>query len=190
MASKAPKPDEQRADPAERVFDLLCRRRPRDDQPGVGWVQLAKELGEIGPSGLDGYVRAMACPYWAARKTAVSLMRFCESPETVETLVVLMTRALSDSDKKVRRSAAEDLLGLDVPEERKRREFVPRVLPLLDDASKRVRLMAAWSLRRFAEVVPLATAARSVVNETDPKVRHFKDRLLRSVLDAGERAAQ
>lgn len=169
---------------AAKVYDLCSRRRPRGDEPKVPWGQLHAQLREIGPAGIEGYARALASPYWPARKTAATMIRHAQAPETMERIVALLTAALSDANKKVRRCAVEDLLKLPVTDARKRDEFVPKILPLLNDPSNRVRRMSAWSLGRWAEAVPLAAAAEALAGERDRMARYWKERLVRSVLRA------
>jgi len=92
----------------------------------------------------------------------------------------MLKRALTDNCKKVRAAAIESLLRVDIPEERKIKELVPLVIPMLDDRSGRVRRRAAWVLSRYPAQVPVEAAVRAVLK--DPKgARHY---MLSSLLNA------
>ena len=105
------------------------------------------------------------------RRSAMAHHRLLHSPENLETILEALKRALKDRNKKIRRSACDAVLSLDVDEARKRRELVPLVVPLLSDPSKRVRRMAAFYLLPFADMVPLALGVEAMSGEPDRKKR-------------------
>jgi len=104
-----------------------------------------------------------------------------------EAVIWLLKRAATDRNKKARRHTAY-LLCLDVSDERKREEVLPLALPLLSDASSRVRSTTAWLLGITGLVgdVPLVVAAKTLVEETRSNARQAKEFLLRRVIAAHE----
>ena len=170
----APKPDL-----GERVFELLSRHA------SVPYPELFVELRKIGSQGFEGFVKALESPHWLIRRRATGLLDVCQAPQNQEIIIELSKKALHDTNKIVRRFALETLLDVtDVPEERKRREFVPLVVPLLFDRSKRVRRHAAWQLARRPEFVPLDQAARALLREKDRVTRAWMESLMRRVLNS------
>ena len=98
-----------------------------------------------------------------------------------------MLKGLTDPNRKVRRHAVEALLGSGESSERKRREFVPRILPMLQDPSKRVRRHVAYDLADWSRDVPLETVTRALLAENDPETRKRLKRLAHAVLHGGEK---
>ncbi len=188
LKAEAPKEDF-----GERVFDLLCRyRRPELVWP---WEEIREELRRIGVDGVDGFVKAMQSPHSGTRRFAAANLGFVHTvagpsaKDAREMLVQLLKEALGDRDKKVRKCAAAAILGLDVDEERRIKEFVPLLLPLLTDRSWGVRRRAAYELSsRCAESVPLETAAHALAVERRPRVRRMMERLVLSIIEAREKA--
>ena len=185
LKSEAPKEDF-----AKNVFDILCQHRASGDHPyaHLGWGQLVEELRRMGPKGMEGFVQAFQSPHSPTRALAAHMLN--ATGITGETVIELLKRALSDPNRKVRRSALEALLQdeMDVSDERKRKEFVPLVVPLLRDRSKRVRRLASWHLQHgWSGEVPLETAARAVLEEKDRVTRRLLEGLLRTVLNLCEK---
>jgi hypothetical protein len=167
----------------QRVCALLSRfqsERPR------GWFEVAAEVRRIGADGLPGFVRALESVHSPTRVYALHML--CWGARlTGEGVVELLKKALSDPNKKVRRSAFSQLLDGDAPEERKRREFLPLIVPLLSDRSGRVRRLVAWDLQPWAADVPVEKVVQAVRKERDPRVREALLRLLDVVMRAGEK---
>lgn len=178
MVETVLKREAPKEDFGQRVFELLSgQARVPSHQELVG------ELRRIGADGFEGFVKAASSPQWQTRRQTMKMLR--TGAYDVEAVVRLLKSAAKDSNKKVRQHAAA-LFRLDVPDERKRREFLPIVLPLLADASARVRSNAAWALYHWPGDVPLAIAARAFLNETHPRVRPAMGHLLRRVLEVHE----
>lgn len=177
MVETVLKEEAPKEDFGQRVFELLSGQRR------LGWYELVAELQKIGVEGFEGFLKAAESPQWQTRRTAMQMIDV--SGCDVEAVISLLKKALVDSNKKVRRHAVT-LLFLDIDEERKRTEFLPLVLPLLVDRSARVRVTTAWMLGHWAGDVPVADAARALLDETHPRVRPAKEWLLRRVLEAHE----
>jgi len=179
MVEDVLKSEAPREDFTARVLELLGN----PDTP-IEWSVLAGELREIGEKGADGFEKAMASPSPRIRNFATTLIR--KSALGGERLIGLLTNALSDSNKHVRRHAARALLVMpDVPEQRKRTAFVPLILPLLRDPSTTVRHKTAMALASFAGSVPLAQAAAALATERHPRCRRAQEFLIRNILAAG-----
>lgn len=145
------------------------------------WGQTLAELRRIGPKGLPGFIEALKLPHWQSRRLAAQMLgnlRFSD-----DAFIELLKQMPNDSNKKVRHHAF-DLLYVDVDEQRKLKEFLPRLLGLLDDRSGLVRRKAARHLRKWARHVPLEVAARTLAEERHAYTRQVKAGLLRAVLAA------
>jgi len=184
MVAEVLKDESPKEDFGGRVFELLLRVRPREGVEKVPWDEMVAELRRIGTEGIEGYARALESPHHKTRATAASLVRLAEAADTTELVIELLKGALGDPNRKVRRMAGVALLYVNVPDERKRREFLPLVVPLLADPSRRVRRNLPWHLRKWAADVPLETVARAFVEETDPQARRCLGGLMRGVLAA------
>ncbi|HUW57133.1 MAG TPA: sigma-70 family RNA polymerase sigma factor [Planctomycetota bacterium] len=174
LKSEAPKEDFGR-----RVLELLSvykGARP--------WSETLAEIRKIGAAGLPGFIEAFKLPHWQSRRFASQMLT--QSTTSGETVVQLLKQAVTDSNKKVRRHAFY-LLGLDVDDERKRKEFLPLLIPLLEDRSARVRRRAAFDLRPWAADVPLAVAARALANEKHPATQGWIAGLVRAVLEVQDK---
>ena len=185
LKSEAPK-DEF----AERVLEVLSRRRPRDAGLRMPWRELVAELKRIGSRGIQGFARALESPHSPTRVAATALIRTGESHDTKETVIELLKRALGDPNKKVRRNAVDAILRIDLPGGRRREELMPLVLTRLGDVATRVRRRAAYCLSRQAADVPWEPAARALLRERDPITRKFMEELLRAILDARQGGAE
>ena len=106
------------------------------------------------------------------------------APQDSAVVVDLLKKAMSDPNRKVRRSAVEALMQSDADDETKRGEFVPLAVALLADPSRRVRRAAAWELRDWAADVPVEAVARALLDEPDDETKKRLWGLLRAVLDA------
>jgi len=196
LKAEAPKDDF-----GQRVFDLVCRYK----RPAPAWPMedLERELRRIGVRGIAGFEKAMSSPHSPTRRFALRLIALAHrsGPSTEregkEAAVQLLKEALHDSNRRVRYWAVPNLLELEVDDARKRNEFIPLVLPLLEDRTARVRTRVAWELggcvewescrNRFYRFVPLEVAARSLADENDPLARIFKAALVRAIIDAKSR---
>jgi RNA polymerase sigma-70 factor (ECF subfamily) len=184
MVESALKSESPKEDFAGRVFELLSRAIPREGQPKISWHEVVAELRRIGTEGIEGFARALESPHHKTRRMAASQLTLAQGAETTETVVELLKRALRDPNRKVRRMAGPALLYLDVPYDRKRREFLPLVLPMLHDPSRRVRRNLPYHLQPFAADMPLETVARAFAEETDPLARRWLRVLMRKVVAA------
>ena len=184
MVENVLKCEAPKEDFAARVLDILARFTSPEIEDRIPWRDVYTELRRIGPRGIEGYVRAVECPHSHIRNAAVHMSRFSESPDTRETIVRLTKAGLKDPNKRVRRSAVDLLLAVDVPAERRREEFVPLAIPLLWDVSKRVRKRAAYALSWHPDEVPLEPVLQALIDERDPDVRIWKIGLLGEVLNA------
>jgi HEAT repeat protein len=106
------------------------------------------------------------------------MLKHHNAPNKGEFVVELLKKATLDNNKKVRAYAMAGLLDLNVSDERKQKEFIPLILPLLNDRSKRVRRFALESLGKYPQAVPLEAAATMFVNEKDAKLQKGVKRLI------------
>ncbi len=173
------------------VEDVLKSEAPKDDfaagvydaiTQSLSWSARVQAIASIGPRGVQGWLRAMASPQWRHRRTAVVHQERLRSPENIETMLDVLKQALHDPNKKVRRSAAEAVLRLDVDEQRKRRELLPLVVPLLSDPSGRVRRMTAFNLLPYADTVPMDLALDALLREPNPKKRWELTELMKRIV--------
>jgi RNA polymerase sigma-70 factor (ECF subfamily) len=179
LKSEAPKEDF-----GQHVLAVLARSVSPQLDDRMRWEELCAELRRVGPRGIEGYVRALESPHSPVRKAAVRMSPFSDSADTRETIVRLMKAGLKDRNNRVRRSAVDVLLSVDAAPDRRREEFVPLVIPLLWDVSRRVRKRAAYALGWHPDEVPLEPVVRALLDEDDSKVRPWKADLVRAVLDA------
>src|SRR5205085_10651128 len=136
------------------VEDVLKSESPKEDfgrriyemlTASMGWNQRIEVAREIGAKGIEGFQQAYASPNWKTRREAMHFILASDEMRTEEAVIEMLKRALGDSNKKVRRSAAGSLLDMRVDEQRKRDEFVPLVIKLLADESGLVRRMTAFN---------------------------------------------
>ena len=183
-----------------RVMSLLTRFSGLAAEPGeltIGWRELYAAFREIGLRGITGISKALQSSHAPTRVIAAHMALYlgrtrlegCSGQEkqAKETLIDLLEKATADANKKLRKFAIS-LLNLDVNDDRKRRDFVPLIVPLLRDPSIRVRRSTASELRPWASEVPLDTAARAFLAETDPYARGCMEQLLRAILEAQDGA--
>jgi RNA polymerase sigma-70 factor (ECF subfamily) len=134
-------------DTTERVFNLLNLH----EQEELHYGQIASEMTEIGDDAVEGLARVFDLPHSGSRRFAAAFLpELSSDPEPV---ISLLKRLVNDPNKRVRKTALR-LLFVDVDGNRKRTEFLPILLPLLEDRSSRVRCRAAWNLCKFADSVP------------------------------------
>ena len=179
-----------------RVMDILTRFSGLQTAgQKMSWRELYAAFRSIGTRGLTGISKALQSPHAPTRIIAAHMMidlykvqsnevAGCDD-EVRETIVSLLKNALNDRNKKVRKFAIA-LLYLDVDDERKRREFVPLLAPLLMDQSKRVRRCVAWDLRTWASDVPLKIVAQALADEQDPYTRASIEQLMRIVIGTSD----
>lgn len=182
---------------SQRVFDLLSLHgRPAPPGPWHGIedaLRIKHELREIGVAGIEGFARAMQLPHAPTRRFSLRYLSFMHEAADQsagaarEVLVDLMKEALGDRSKKVRAWAVPALLRLDVDDDRKRREFIPLILPLLRDPTAYVRDRVSYELYDWAADIPLETAARALVVLDKPEGN--MQYLLELVLDARKEKA-
>ncbi len=181
LKTEAPKEDF-----ARRVFELLCRKG-RSQEPALSEVPgIVAQLKDIGTKGVDGLVQALQAQDWQTRATAVWMIK--EAGIAPEPVVDMLKQTLTDVNQKLRSGAPAALLSLQVSEERKRKEFVPLIIPLLTDPTRGVRGGAASALRDWAADVPLEVAARALAQETDGRVRRHLGPLVLAILEAREKS--
>jgi predicted DNA-binding protein YlxM (UPF0122 family) len=176
-----------------RVMNILTRFSGlQTSGQRLSWRELYATFREMGMRGLAGISKALQSPHAPTRIIAATMMLHvykvqsheaagCDA-DAKETIVRLLKNAVTDRNKKARKFAMA-LLYLDVDDERKRREFVPLLAPLLLDQSRRVRRCAAWDLRPWASDVPLNTVAQALVDERDPYTRASIEQLMRIIID-------
>ncbi|MFC1453129.1 sigma-70 family RNA polymerase sigma factor [Verrucomicrobiota bacterium] len=197
LKSEAPKEDF-----GERVLDLLSRcvrpgavvdgwspvTLPRDE-----WHAVYQEIQkQIASAGHEGFLSAFESPHWRVRKMALG-MAFDEwhfGGKRFDNDIGVLKKALADPNKKIRAFAINKLAGMDVDDELKQKEFVPLLLPMLDDKSERVRRVAAGSLAHLAGTVPWRVAARVEMTQHG-RAKHgtmeaAARELLEAVIDAEE----
>jgi HEAT repeat protein len=145
---------------AQRVFAAITGR--------ISWEARDQTLKEIGQRGIEGFVQALQSGDWRHRRNAVQFEDRLRGPQSRETIIEMLKRALADRNKKVRGGGVAGLMQMDVPAERKVREFLPLVVPMLDDRSARVRRTTASYLLEYAAHVPADLAARAYFGEKRP----------------------
>jgi RNA polymerase sigma-70 factor (ECF subfamily) len=167
---------------ADRVFHLLCRYPAG---PAMSWSDAVAELQRIGTRGIEGFIQAFRMPHARTRAWTVSMLGWAK-PDKTETVIDLLKQGLQDSNNRVRRFAVESLLGLNVPDDRKRREFLPLIWPLFFDASRHVRrwVVHPWLMERWAAEIPLDLLCRALGQEQDPVVRTRLYHLLYKAVEA------
>ncbi|MBT3380182.1 MAG: sigma-70 family RNA polymerase sigma factor [Lentisphaerae bacterium] len=176
LKSEAPKEDF-----GEKVFAALDCYGQRCD-----WGATSAAVLEAGEAGLPGFVRALNSRQWQTRRFAGQMLGTLEPHSQGEDFVELLKAVGLDSNKKVRQHAL-GLLVLDIDEERKRREFLPMLLPFLKDRSALVRRRTALELLPWAGDVPLSAAAEALANEENERARPMLAELVRAVLKADRR---
>jgi len=187
LKSEAPKEDF-----AERVFELLNMRPsgPRHPYAFGRYRDTVAELRRIGGQGVEGFLRALQSPHGPTRVHALHMLQAHHTTQSDEQIIAGLKHALGDRNKKARRHAVEALMGVKVSDERKRAEFVPLILPMLLDKSKRVRRAAASNLYEWPNETPTETVAEALLKESDDHTRWRLRRLLNSVLHARRREKQ
>ena len=172
LKSEAPKDDF-----ADSVFELLLQyERPRK------WRETVEAIRKLEGQGFEGFVRAFDVPHWQTRRFAGSMMK--STQQDGEGVVELCKRALTDSNKKVRKLAMHLLHMPDVSDERKRTEFLPLLIPLLADPSRRVRWRAAFDLQPWAADIPLEPVVRAIIAEKYERTRRAMEKLALKIMDA------
>ncbi len=202
VAEDVLKKNAPKEDLSERVFNLLCRYDRTGQRGKAAWeathflpsgktlsIEDGKEIYRIGMEGIEGFVQAMKVPHARTRRFALGMMKVMDSviprgTKQKEMLINLLIQATRDENRKVRMWSAERLFHLDVDEDRKRREFVPAVIPLLRDPTPRVRRRAAWKLEQWAAGVPLEVAALALAEEKDAQARDGMAQLVKAVISA------
>jgi RNA polymerase sigma factor (sigma-70 family) len=163
------------ADLPQRVFEALSRHDRRGQE-------IYRELRELGAgSAVEGFARAAASKSPETRRLA-SYYAASFAAEDPAALAVVK-RGLVDPTRQVRKSAVSALGHLQVSDEVMRSEFLPLAMDLLFDGSLYVRQRACGFVEDWAAHVPLETAARALLEEKHPKVRPYKEALLRAVLE-------
>ncbi|MDY7011961.1 MAG: sigma-70 family RNA polymerase sigma factor [Planctomycetota bacterium] len=180
LKSEAPKEDF-----AKRVFEILNLHSRPEHIRSIGWYELREELQKIGKAGMSGFTRALKSPHGSTRAFAASVLaRSLPNDDEVATLLI---KGLTDLNKKVRRHSVYALLYGDFDENRRRNEFIPLIVPLLADPSKRVRRAVAYELIDWAADVPVEAAAKALLVESDPESRKRLKMLLHAIVYDGEK---
>ncbi len=185
LHAEAPKDDF-----AGRVLTLLQGATLGEGEDYVPWQDLVAEIKRIGRPGVEGFIKALQSPHHKVRALAANTMRMVEAKDTTEVIVEVLTKALGDPNRKVRRMALDTLLNLDLPTERMRNELLPKVLPMMRDPSRRVRVAVTWHLRVWASLVPIEVVAQAMCDETDAGVQAQLPGLMRRVLAAREKTGE
>ncbi|MBT4501969.1 MAG: sigma-70 family RNA polymerase sigma factor [Gemmatimonadetes bacterium] len=148
---------------------------------GGRWDEVMAEVKRIGVQGLSGFARALELPHWPSRRFAVKVLT--GSGLDGESVAELLKALVNDPNKKVRKHSLH-ALRLEVDEQRKREEFLPLLIPLLEDCSGLVRRNAGQRLQSWAADVPLETAARALANERNPEAREALGDLVLAIIEA------
>lgn len=169
----------------EQVFELIRKHATTGIRGGHKFIA---EGVPLAIKGFEGLQKALASPHGKTRQAAVNLMSQAIHSSSIEEVqdraIEVLKGCLSDRNKKVRRVAMSSLLRLDVPDDRKREEFVPLVLDLLDDRVALVSSTTAHTLRwRFADAVPLEKAAIALANASE-RSRPALARLVKAIVAA------
>ena len=162
-------------DQANRVFDLLCKHPDHivtTSRAIAGRGGRIEELHEIGIPGAQGFVQAFAHRHSGTRRNTIRMIRKAEIGAS-EVIVDVVKRGLKDPNNRVRRAAVKTLMGLDVPDERKREEFIPLLVDLYSDPSKIVRsiMVKDWLFEAYAEDIPIDKLSEAVAREANPNLR-------------------
>ena len=172
---------------AERVYKLL-NIYPTGRQNWWRWQETIEELQRIGIPGIEGFIRAFALPHARTRLRTVRAVRAVESAlrDPTEATIDLLLQGLRDSHKKVRGTAANTLMCLDVSRERKRREFMPLVVDMmLNDPCPNVRRTithkATWLFGECIADFPATQIAVAMGREKDPKILMHMQNLIRRI---------
>lgn len=176
MVEDVLKQESPKEDFAERVFQLLNRH---DGAGRRSDFQAIEELRRIAADGVEGFQRALELPHTPSRRWAFTAMGASRVPATEE-LIAMVKQGLRDPSKKVRRRAASVLMRLDLPEERRHKEFMPLMAALLFDPSRIVRRFAA-NQGGYQYPLELVVAARA--RETDADNRRLMERLAERIAE-------
>jgi RNA polymerase sigma-70 factor (ECF subfamily) len=84
----------------------------------LSWEARRDTLKQIGARGVEGFVRALQSGDWRHRRNAIQFEDLLHAPQSIETIIEMLKRALTDRNKKVRGGVA-GLMQMDVPAERK-----------------------------------------------------------------------
>lgn len=141
----------------------------------------SKRRSQEDRKGLGGFARALELPHWPSRRFAVKVLT--GSGLDGESVAELLKALVNDPNKKVRKHSLH-ALHLEVDEKRKREEFLPLLIPLLEDCSGLVRRNAGQRLESWAADVPLETAARALANERNPEAREALGDLVLAIIEA------
>ncbi|MHC4713529.1 MAG: sigma-70 family RNA polymerase sigma factor [Planctomycetota bacterium] len=191
MVENALKSGRPSDDFADKVFDMLCQNRTGTGNPYAtsSWHKTVAELRAIGGRGIDGFIRALESPHSPTRVFAAHMLQRQTAAQSGQEIWEALKKALGDPNRKVRRWAVEALMHAypGASEERKRREIVPLVIPLLSDRSSRVRRDAAWTLVDYASDVPIEAVVKALLAETDRESRKRQKVLLHAIVHNGEK---
>ena len=172
---------------SDQVFKLLCAY---PDGSRLWSGQKMAQLAEIGAKGKDGFAKALQFSHWRTRHMAAHYLSLRQKSTRnhilpIEDTIALLKQALSDPNRGVRRTAAfRGLLRLDVPEERKKKEFIPVIAQLLFDPSKTLRCRVSKVLCQWASAVPLMTVVEAIATETEADNLIWMQKLLKAILEA------
>ncbi|MCC7406530.1 MAG: sigma-70 family RNA polymerase sigma factor [Phycisphaeraceae bacterium] len=166
---------------SRRVYELLTARGEDGRLANVRqWWQTAGELTRIGEAGFDGFRGVMGSAHSPTRVWAMNLLGgLAKSGLDVEHLAV---GGLKDPNRKVRRFALTVLENTRESRLVKQKGYVRLVLPLLGDASRRVRRAAAWTLAPWAQHVPVKAAVEALAREQDRKTAERMRILVKEIL--------
>ena len=84
----------------------------------------------------------------------------------------------------MRRSAIIALMKTNVPEERKRKEFIPLLANYYTDPSKRVRsALIGWLFGKYALDIPIDKLSNAIAQEKDRKLKQKMSNFLLKVYE-------
>ena len=172
----------------KQVYEILCQHYSAGESPErrLGWSQSIAALRRIGGKGMEGFIQALESRHSPTRIFAMHMLNRKAAPQNNEVVVELLKKGLADPNRKVRRFAVEALLCGDFAAERKRRGFVPLVIPLISDPSRRVRRAAAYELVDYWAAVPSEPVVKALLAEEDFETRKRLKMLLHAFAHKGE----
>jgi len=183
MVEEVLKDNAPKEDFAKRVFDLLNAYPESQMKSKPTRKEIVEELRKIGTPGIEGFIQAFALPHWRTRKETIKMFWHIQ-PEPTEIVIDLLKKGLEDSNKKVRRSAIIALMKTNVPEERKRKEFIPLLANYYTDPSKRVRsALIGWLFGKYALDIPIDKLSNAIAQEKDRKLKQKMSNFLLKVYE-------
>jgi RNA polymerase sigma-70 factor, ECF subfamily len=170
--------------PSEETTAAVLKLLNLHERQEAEWIPIAKEIGRLGEDAVPGLEKAMKLPHAMSRRFASKFLM--DNTSDGEQVIELLKRFREDPNKRIRKGSLK-LLFVDVSPERRRKEFIPLLLPLLEDPSARVRARAAANFCRVPEEVPLELASKALAVEQSARARKGLSKLVLSILDGKKR---